>query len=122
MKSLFRKTDGARTVPVDPQREAAIRRSLVWVAISYVPLLGGAAWAIFAIGHWAGSRGGLLAASGGLVGLAASSALLFPFLRVTSPNRRFIGMSVAAYTVVSTMVGIAIAVVLAIIALAVPLT
>ena len=122
MRNFFRKTDGAQKAPLDPQKQAAIRRSLVWVGISYVPLIGGFAWAFFAFSHWAGSRGQLLAISGLLVGLAASSALLFPFLRaVTSPNRRVLGMSVATYTVASVLVGLAVAAMLAVVAVAVPL-
>lgn len=119
LKNLFRKSDGAEKAPLDPLKQAAIRRSLVWLGLSYVPLIGGCAWAIFAFGHWAGSRGPLLAGSGLLIGLAASSALFFPFLRaVAKPNRRLLGMSIATYTLVSVLAGIALAAVLAVIAIA----
>lgn len=58
--------------------------------------------------------------SGVMVGVAASSALFFPVLKVLSPKRRLMGMSLARYTYVSILLAIAIAAVLAIAAVAVP--
>jgi hypothetical protein len=92
----------------------------MWNAISFLPLFAAIAWWLFAIDHWAGMRGLLVAASGLMICLAASSALFFPALQALSPNRRLMGMSLARYTLVSILVGIAIAVALAIAALAVP--
>jgi hypothetical protein len=63
---------------MDPQRKAAIRRALLWLPISYIPLLAGIAWAFFVTGHWAGSRGMFLALNGVMIGVAASYALSFP--------------------------------------------
>src|SRR3981081_1007450 len=98
MKGLFRKTDSTQGTPLDPERKAAIRRSLVWIPISYIPLVVGVAWAFFASRHGAGSRGVFLAVSGVMVGVAASSALFYPVVRVTSPNRVILGVSLANYT------------------------
>jgi hypothetical protein len=86
----------------------------MWLPISYIPLLAGIAWAFFATGHWAGTRGVFLAVSGLMVGVAASSALTFPFIRAVSPNRQLMRMSLARYTYVSISIAIAVAVVLAV--------
>jgi hypothetical protein len=104
---------------LDPQREAAIRRSLVWNGISFLPLLAAIAWWLFATDHWAGMRGLLLAASGLMIGLGASSALFFPALNALSPTRRVLGMSLAKYTLVSILIAVAAAAVLAVLAVAV---
>ncbi|HEV2027132.1 MAG TPA: hypothetical protein VGS16_01210 [Candidatus Dormibacteraeota bacterium] len=106
--------------PDNSERKQAVRRSLKWVAISYVPLLAGFGWIFFAANHWAGSRGGLLGASGLMIGVAASAALFLPFLRVVSPNRRVVGMSVGTYTLVSIVIAIAVAAGFAVAALAQP--
>jgi len=120
MKRLFRRADPTQRTPLDPQRRAAIRRSLVWVPISYVPLVGGLAWAFFAAGHWTGTRAVFLAVSGVMIGVAASSALYLPVLRVTSPNRRLLGMSLTRYSYISIVLALAIAAVLAVAAIAIP--
>ena len=104
----------------DPQKKTVIRYPWSWSAISYIPLVAGIAWAWFATRHWAGSRGVFLAVSGVMVGVAASSALFLPVLKVLSPKRRLMGMSLAGYTSFSILVAIGIAVVLAIVAVAVP--
>jgi hypothetical protein len=120
MKGLFRRTDGVQQIPLGPQRKAAIRQLLLWTSISYIPLLGGLAWAFFATRHWAGSRGVFLSVSGVMIGVAASSALFFPVLRLVNPKLRLMGMSVAGYTYVSISLAIAIAAVLAVAAFAIP--
>src|SRR5450759_5317156 len=120
MKGLFRRADRLPQVPLDPQRKAAIRRALLWLPLSYIPLLAGIAWAFFAWRHWAGSRGTFLAVSGVMIGVAASYALSFPFIRIVSANRRLMGMSLARYTYVSIFIAIAIAVALAVAAVVVP--
>lgn len=120
MNGFFRKSDRAPRVPLDPQRKAAIRKSLVWLPISYLPLLAGLAWAFFATRQWAGSRGMFLAVSGVMTGVAASSALSFRFVRLVSPNRQLMRMSLARYTYVSIFIAIAIAAVLAVAAVVLP--
>jgi hypothetical protein len=105
---------------MDPERKAAIRRSYKWVALGYVPLLGAVAWAYFAVHHWPGSRGGLLAASGAMAGAGAASLLTLPIFRVTIPTRRFMGMSFTTYLVVSTLFGLAVAAFLVVLAFATP--
>jgi hypothetical protein len=105
---------------MDPERKAALRRSYKWVALGYVPLIGSVAWAYFAIRRWPGSRGGLLAASGVMVGAGAGSFLTLPILRVTKPTRRFMGMSLATYIVVSTLFGLAVAAFLVVLAFVTP--
>ena len=104
----------------DPQRKAGIRESLLWTLISYVSLLAGIAWAFFAANHWAGSRGVFLAVRGVMVGVAASSALFFPVLKLRAPNRRLMGMSISRYTQVTVVLAAAIAAVLIVAALAIP--
>jgi hypothetical protein len=58
-----------------------------------------------------------LAMSGVMIGVAASSALTFPFIRRVSVNRPVMRISLARYTYVSISIAIAVAVVLAIAAL-----
>jgi hypothetical protein len=77
-------------------------------------LLAGLAWAFVATGHWAGSRGVFLAVSGVMIGLAASSALTFPFIRTVSANRPVMRTGMARYMYVSISIAIAVAVVLAV--------
>jgi hypothetical protein len=120
MSQFFRRRDRDQQIPLDPERHAAIRRSLRWVPISYLPLFGGIAWWLFATDHWAGMRGLFLASSGLMICLAASSALFFPTLDVLSPNRRLLGMSLSRYTLVSCLLAIAIAIALSIAAIATP--
>jgi hypothetical protein len=55
-----------------------------------------------------------------MAGVAASSALFFPVIRQFAPTRLLLGMTFARYTYVSIWLGIAIAVVLAIAAFAIP--
>jgi hypothetical protein len=93
----------------------------VWSALSYIPLVAGIAWVVFALGHWAGSQGQLFAGSGLLVGIAASSALFLPVLRLRIPTRRFMGVSITGYTVASVSAAVVLAAVLALIAVTVPL-
>jgi hypothetical protein len=105
---------------VDQQRKAAIRQSLVWSALSYIPVVAGIAWFSFAWHQWSG-RGQLLAVSGLMIGLAASSALFLPVLRrLVPPTRRMLGMSVSTYTYLSISAAIAIAAVLAVVAFVIP--
>ena|ERR1700730_13811789 len=124
MKGLFRRTDSTQDSPLDPERRAAVRRSVVWIPISYIPLVAGIAWAFFASGHWPGSRGVFLGVSGAMIGVAVSSSLFYPVVRVLSaarrPNRLFLGMSLASYTYVSIWLALAIAAGLAIAAFAIP--
>jgi hypothetical protein len=105
---------------MDPERRAAIRRTYKWVALGYVPLLGAIGWAYFAINHWHGSRGGLLAASGVVVGAGVASFLTIPILRATNPKRRFMGMSFTTYIVASSLFGLAAAAFLVVRAIATP--
>jgi hypothetical protein len=105
---------------MDPERRAAIRRTYKWVALGYVPLLGAVAWAYFAINHWRGSRGGLLAVSGAIVGTGVASFLTIPILRATNPKRRFMGMSFITYIVASTLFGLVAAALLVVLAIATP--
>jgi hypothetical protein len=105
-------------VPLDPLKAAAIRRALPWMAVGYVPLLAGLGWAFVATSRWPGTRGSLLAASGLLICLAASSAMSLPFLRAVVPNRRLGTISIERYTWVTVLVAIAIAAALAVIAFA----
>ena len=88
-----------------------------WAAVSYIPLIGGGAWAFYATGHWHGTTGALLASSGVMVGLAVSSALFFPVLSELGPKRRLIGMSISRYTAVSISLALGIAGALAVAAL-----
>ena len=91
------------------------------MAISYVPLLAGGAWAFFATGHWPRPKGSLLGASGLLIGIAASSALFLPVLLALIPSRRLLGMSIGRYTYVGILVTVVLAAALAVWALAGPL-
>jgi hypothetical protein len=116
---LFRKADRPRQPPADPERAAAIRRSIKWLAFSYVTLGAAAGWALFAFRHWPGSRGGLLAASGAMVCLAADSALISRFLLELTPHRQILGMTLGRYTVVSIFVALAIAALTGVIGIAV---
>jgi hypothetical protein len=97
------------------------RRVVAWSALSYIPLLAGIGWAVFAVGHWTRSQGQLLAVSGFVLGAAASALLFLPVLRLRASTRRFVGLSVTAYTVVSVSAAIVLAVVLALIAVTIPL-
>jgi hypothetical protein len=108
-------------VPLDPEQKLAIRRSFKWVWISYAPLIAGLAWMLFAINQWPGFRGVLLGASGLIIGLAGSSAAFLPFLLAISPARRIMGMSLVTYTRGSIIVGVALAVITAVAAFALPL-
>jgi hypothetical protein len=92
---------------MDSVTKTAMRRVIAWSALSYVPLLAGIGWAIFAVGHWTRSQGELLAVSGFLLGAAASAFLFLPVLRLRASTPRFMGLSVTAYTVVSVSVAIA---------------
>ena len=116
---LFRKSNRPQPAPTDPERQAALRRSLKWLAFSYVALGAAGGWALFAVRHWPGSKGGLLAVSGVMVCLAADSALISRFLLEVSPHRRVLGMSLARYTTVSIFVAIAVAAVTGMIGIAV---
>ena len=107
--------------PVDQQKKAAIRRSLVWSAVSYIPIVAGIAWLVFAWPRWSG-RGPLLAASGLIIGAAAGSALFLPVLRRLVPTtKRMWGMSVSTYTYLSISAAIVMAAVLVIVAFVIPL-
>ena len=106
--------------PVDQQRKADTRWSLTWSVLSYIPVVAGIAWFIFAWNQWPGP-GPLLAVSGLMVGLSASSALFLPLLRRLVPTRRVLGMSISAYTYISIGAAIAMAVVLAVVAFLIPL-
>lgn len=55
-----------------------------------------------------------------MLGVAASAAIVFPFIRVAAPGRRIAGMSFGTYTLVTTLLGVVTAVVLAILAFALP--
>ena len=104
----------------DPERSAAIRRSLRWVWFSYVPIIAGIAWLMVAVRQWPGHRGVFLGVSGVMFGVVASAAIIFPFIRVAASGRRIAGMSTGTYTLVTTVLGAAIAVVLAVLAFALP--
>ena len=58
--------------------------------------------------------------SGAMVGVAASSALFFPVVRVLGPNRLVLGLSLAKHTYVSIALALAIAAVCAVAAIAIP--
>ena len=58
--------------------------------------------------------------SGLLVGIAASSALFLPVLRLRNPTRRFMEVSITGYTVASVSAAILVAAAFAIIAVTVP--
>ena len=91
----------------------------MWSSFSYIPLVAGIAWFIFSWRHW-GGRGQLLAVSGLMIGLGASSGLFFQALRTVVPKQRPLGMSFSTYTYVSVGAAIAIAVVLAVVAFVIP--
>jgi hypothetical protein len=120
MRRFFGRPDRVPEVPLDPQRKAAMRRALLWAPVSYVPLLGGLAWAFFASSHWTGSRAAFLAASGVMFGAAASTALYLPVLRTLGALRRVMGMSLVRYSYISIFVAIAIAVALLVAAVVEP--
>ena len=105
---------------MDQQRKSARRRAVMWSSISYIPLVAGVAWFFFAMGHWSGSRAAFLAVSGAMVGVSATSALFLPVLRLLSPTRRLLGMSLTQYTYVSISAAIAIAAVLLVVAFVIP--
>jgi hypothetical protein len=92
----------------------------MWSAISYIPLVAGIAWFIFAWHQW-GGRGQLLAVSGLMVALGASSWLFLQALRVVVPKRRPLGMSISTYSYLSFASALAMAAVLALVAFAIPL-
>jgi len=106
----------------DPDRSAAIRRSLRWLWFSYIPVIAGIGWLVFAVKQWAGQRGVFLGISGVMLGVVASAAIFYPFLRVAASGRRIAGMSVGTHTLVAAVLGAAIAVVLAVLAFAVAQT
>jgi hypothetical protein len=83
-------------------------------------LVGGLVWALFASRNWAGSRGDFLAVSGVMLGVAASSALSLPLLRIVTEGRKVMRMSLTRYTYVSISIAIAIAAVLVVAAVLVP--
>jgi len=76
---------------------------------------------IVAVGHWTRSQGELLGVSGFLLGAAAFALLFLPVLRLRASTRRFMGLPVTAYTVVSVSAAMVLAVVLALIAVTIPL-
>jgi len=99
--------------PVDPERRAAIRRSLKWVWLSYLPLAAGIAWWVLAVKEWAGQRGFLLGVSGFMLGLAGSAAIYSRFMSVVAPGWRLVGMSFGTYTLVMAVLTVLSAIVLA---------
>lgn len=107
-------------LPVDQERRAAIRRSLKWVWLSYLPLAAGIAWWVFAVKEWPGQRGFLLGVSGFMFGLAGSAALYSRFMSVVSAGRRLVGMSLGTYTLLMAALTVVSAVVLAVLAFASP--
>jgi len=112
--------DDGKRARDDPERSAAMRRSLRWLWFSYIPVIAGIAWLMFAVRQWAGHRGVFLGISGVMLGVVASAAIFFPFLRVAASGRRIAGMSIGTYTLVATVLGVGIAVVLAVLAFALP--
>jgi hypothetical protein len=112
--------DGGERAREDPERSAAIRRSLRWLWFSYIPAIAGIAWLLFAVRQWAGQRGVYVGISGVMFGVVASAAIAFPFIRVAASGRRIAGMSIGTYTLVATVLGLAIAVTLAVLAFALP--
>jgi hypothetical protein len=106
--------------PVDTERRAAIRQSLKWVWLSYLPLAAGIAWWVFAVNEWAGQRGFLLGVSGFMFGLAGGAAIYSRFMSVVAPRRRLVGMSFGTYTLVMAAVTLVSAIVLAVLAFASP--
>lgn len=92
----------------------------MWSATSYIPLVAGVAWFIFAWHRW-GGRGQLLALSGLMFALGASSGLFLQALRVVVPKQRPLGMTFSTYSYLSIASAFAIAAVLALVAFAIPL-
>ena len=106
---------------MDQPKTAAVRWSLIWSALGYIPLVAGIAWFIFAWRQWSG-RGPLIATSGLLVGLATSSALFLPILRrLVPPTRRRFGMSVSTYMYLSISAALAMAALLMVVAFVGPI-
>ena len=117
MKGFLRRPERIYRAPLDPHKKAAIRGSLKWLALSYVPLFVGLAWMLFATGHWAGSRGVFRGMSGVMIGVGTSSALTIAFLRAVNPMP---GWAAIRYTTLSISVAIASAVVLLVASVVVP--
>jgi hypothetical protein len=92
----------------------------MWSGASYIPLVAGIAWFIFAWHQW-GGRGQLLALSGLMIALGASSGLFLQALRIVGPKRRPFGMSVSTYRYLSIAAALSMAAVLALVAFAIPL-
>ncbi len=59
------RTHRIATAPANPERLAAIRRSVHWVWLSYVPMTAGIACLIFAVRQWPGHRGVFLSLHAG---------------------------------------------------------
>jgi hypothetical protein len=85
--------------PVDPLTLAAARRYVKWVPFSYVALIGGVVWMLYARGHWPGSRGLLLGASGMLIAIALSGAGSLSFIKAIEAGRRFLGLHYSTFYV-----------------------
>jgi hypothetical protein len=86
---------------------------IAWSALSYIPLVAGIAWVVFALGHWSRPQSELFATSGFLIGAAASSVLFLPVFRLRAPRRKFLGLSVREYTIVSVAMAVVLAAMLA---------
>ena len=114
------RTHRIATAPADPERLAAIRRSFHWVWLSYVPVTVGIAWLIFAVRQWPGHRGAFLGIGGVMLGAVASAATVSPFMRVAAPGRRIAGMPFGTYNLVTIILGLMTAIVLAILAFTLP--
>jgi len=106
--------------PVSPDMRAAIRRSLKWVWLSYLPLTAGVAWWLFAAKEWPGQRGSLLGESGFMFGLAGSAAFISRFMSVVAPGRRLVGKSFGTNTLLMAAFTVVSAIVLAVLAFASP--
>jgi hypothetical protein len=120
MKGFLRRPERIHRAPLDPQKKAAIRSSLKWLALSCVPLFVGLAWMLFATGHWAGSRGVFRGMSRVMIGVGTSSALTIPFLRALNPTPLRPGWAAIRYTTLSIWVAIASAAVLLVASVVVP--
>ncbi|HEY0829815.1 MAG TPA: hypothetical protein VGE99_01655 [Candidatus Dormibacteraeota bacterium] len=107
---------------MEPPSQASIRRAFLWAYVSFIPLVGSLAWALFATRQWPGSRGRLLTASGFMLLLAASSASFYPILRTLAPQKRLLGLSVAKYIFVSIAIALGLAAAAAVLAIATPQT
>jgi hypothetical protein len=90
--------------PVDPGRATTARRAAIWATLAWLPMAGGLAWLVYASLSWPLPRGALIGIAGLVVGLAASSALIMPALRLLGPERRMMGMSVTTFTVVNVVI------------------